>query len=72
MYVQKRNGKREDVKFDKITSRINKLCYGLNPKFVDPVFLISNLMLQFANLALVPGIYLTKGHSGRLPWCDYF
>jgi ATP cone domain len=30
-YVVKRNGKRESVHFDKITSRINKLCYGLNP-----------------------------------------
>lgn len=23
--------------FDKITSRIQKLCYGLNAEFVDPV-----------------------------------
>lgn len=37
MYVLKRNGKREEVSFDKITSRIKKLCYGLNDKFVDPV-----------------------------------
>jgi len=32
MFVMKRNGKRESVHFDKITSRIAKLCYGLNPK----------------------------------------
>jgi hypothetical protein len=37
MYVQKRNGKKEEVKFDKITSRIRKLCYGLNPEYVDAV-----------------------------------
>lgn len=30
MYVIKRDGKRETVKFDKITARIQKLCYGLN------------------------------------------
>ena len=30
MYVVKRNGRRESVHFDKITSRVSKLCYGLN------------------------------------------
>src|SRR6201991_47748 len=37
MYVVKRDGKQESVKFDKITARIEKLCYGLNPQLVDPV-----------------------------------
>ncbi|MCL4140123.1 UNVERIFIED_CONTAM: hypothetical protein GTU68_012162 [Idotea baltica] len=37
MYVIKRSGKTEEVKFDKITARVKKLCYGLNPNFVDPV-----------------------------------
>ena len=37
MYVLKRNGQKQDVAFDKITARISKLCYGLNPKFIDPV-----------------------------------
>jgi ribonucleoside-diphosphate reductase alpha chain len=31
MYVIKRDGRKEAVKFDKITARIKKLCYGLNP-----------------------------------------
>ena len=31
MYVLKRDNRREVVKFDKITARIKKLCYGLNP-----------------------------------------
>ncbi|MDG1798810.1 MAG: ribonucleoside-diphosphate reductase subunit alpha [Flavobacteriales bacterium] len=31
MYVVKRDGRREAFKFDKITARIKKLCYGLNP-----------------------------------------
>lgn len=35
MYVVKRDGRKESVKFDKITARIKKLCYGLNP-IVDP------------------------------------
>jgi len=31
MYVVKRDGRKEAVKFDKITARIMKLCYGLDP-----------------------------------------
>ena len=37
MFVIKRDGKKESVKFDKITARIEKLCYGLNPALVDPI-----------------------------------
>ncbi len=37
MYVIKRNGKKEPVYFDKITSRIKKLSYGLNTEYVDSV-----------------------------------
>ncbi len=35
MYVVKRDGKQESVKFDKITARIQKLCYGLNADHVS-------------------------------------
>ncbi|HEX9513107.1 MAG TPA: ribonucleoside-diphosphate reductase subunit alpha [Puia sp.] len=37
MFVNKRNGKRESVKFDKITARIEKLCYGLDRRFVNSI-----------------------------------
>ncbi|MBK9272043.1 MAG: ribonucleoside-diphosphate reductase subunit alpha [Saprospiraceae bacterium] len=37
MQVIKRNSKRENVSFDKITARIKKLCYGLDPMFVDSI-----------------------------------
>lgn len=37
MQVLKRNGKREEVSFDKITARVKKLCYGLDSNFVDPI-----------------------------------
>ncbi len=36
MYVVKRDGRKEPMMFDKITSRVRKLCYGLN-ELVDPV-----------------------------------
>ena len=34
MQVVKRNGRKENVSFDKITARIKKLCYGLDAKYV--------------------------------------
>lgn len=37
MFVFKRDGRKETVKFDKITSRIQRLCYGLSPEHVEPV-----------------------------------
>jgi ribonucleoside-diphosphate reductase alpha chain len=37
MYVIKRDGRRESVKFDKITSRIEKLCYGLETVYIQPI-----------------------------------
>ncbi|MDX2285933.1 MAG: ribonucleoside-diphosphate reductase subunit alpha [Bacteroidia bacterium] len=48
MYVIKRSGKREEVKMDKITARIKKLCYGLDPRFVDPLVV---------SLKVVQGLY---------------
>ena len=36
MNVVKRDGRKEPIMFDKITSRVRKLCYGLN-ELVDPV-----------------------------------
>jgi len=36
MFVVKRDGQQESVQFDKITERIEKLCYNLNSDFVDP------------------------------------
>jgi ribonucleoside-diphosphate reductase alpha chain len=37
MFVIKRDGTKESVKFDKITARIQKLSYGLDPTHVDPI-----------------------------------
>lgn len=48
MYVIKRDGRKEEVKFDKITSRIQKLRYGLDTDYVDPVAV---------SLKVIEGIY---------------
>lgn len=37
MYVFKRDGRRECIHFDKITSRIKKLCYELDMNYIEPV-----------------------------------
>jgi ribonucleoside-diphosphate reductase alpha chain len=37
MFVIKRNTRSESVKFDKITARIEKLCYGLDRRFVNSI-----------------------------------
>lgn len=47
MFVIKRSGKKEEVKIDKITARISKLCYGLSP-LVEPVVV---------TLKVVQGLY---------------
>ena len=35
-YVIKRGGRKEPVHFDKITARVQKLCYGLNMDYIEP------------------------------------
>jgi ribonucleoside-diphosphate reductase alpha chain len=37
MFVTKRDGRKEEVKFDKITERISTHCNGLDSSWVDPV-----------------------------------
>ena len=47
MYVVKRDGRKEAVKFDKITARIIKMCYGLDP-LVTP---------ELVAIKVIEGIY---------------
>ncbi|MCH7415612.1 ribonucleoside-diphosphate reductase subunit alpha [Belliella sp. R4-6] len=37
MLVIKRDGRRESVRFDKITARIENLCYGLDSRYIQPI-----------------------------------
>lgn len=48
MYVIKRDGRKQEVKFDKVTARIQKLCYGLDTNHVDPILVA---------LRVIEGIY---------------
>ncbi|KAJ1519386.1 hypothetical protein ONE63_004678 [Megalurothrips usitatus] len=51
MYVLKRGGRKEEVHFDKITSRIQKLCYGLDMDYLQP----ASITLKVIN-GLYPGV----------------
>jgi len=48
MVVVKRDGRKENIHLDKITSRIQKLCYGLDLNYIDPVTI---------TLKVISGIY---------------
>lgn len=49
MFVLKRNGERQDIKFDSITTRIRRLCDGLDADFVDPVPITQKVIEGFYN-----------------------
>ncbi|TDG95374.1 ribonucleoside-diphosphate reductase subunit alpha [Cardinium endosymbiont of Culicoides punctatus] len=44
MVVVKRDGRLESVKFDKITLRIEKLCYGLNMDYIDTIAMVKKII----------------------------
>ena len=71
MFVLKRNGKQERVQYDKISSRIEKLAYGLNTDFVDPAYITQKVIkgvysgvttVQLDTLAAETAAYLTTEH----------
>lgn len=71
MYVIKRDGRQESVKFDKITARIQKLCYGLDPNHVDSVSVAMKVIqgifpgvttAQLDNLAAETAASMTTRH----------
>src|SRR5690348_17271663 len=49
MYVLKRNGKQEAVHFDKITSRVMKLSYGLSLKSDDIIEIAKKVIIGIYN-----------------------
>ncbi|CAN5303303.1 ribonucleoside-diphosphate reductase subunit alpha [soil metagenome] len=71
MLVIKRDGRRETVRFDKITARIEKLCYGLDTNFVNPVDIAMKVIsgiydgvttVELDNLAAETAASLTTKH----------
>jgi ribonucleoside-diphosphate reductase alpha chain len=71
MLVVKRDGRHETVKFDKITARIEKLCYGLDPKYITPIDIAKKVIagiydgvttVELDNLAAETAASLTTSH----------
>ena len=71
MYVIKRDGKQETVKFDKITARVQKLCYGLSTEHVQPILVAQKVIegvydgvttIELDNLAAEMAASLTTRH----------
>lgn len=44
MFVVKRSGRKEAVQFDKITTRVENLCFGLDTKYIDPVMVAQKVV----------------------------
>ncbi|CAK9008531.1 unnamed protein product [Durusdinium trenchii] len=49
MYVVKRDGSKQEVKFDAITRRLRPLCEGLDANYVDPVPVTKKVIEGFYN-----------------------
>ncbi|HYG39378.1 MAG TPA: ribonucleoside-diphosphate reductase subunit alpha [Cytophagales bacterium] len=71
MLVIKRDGRRESVKFDKITGRIERLCYGLDMNYIEPVEIAKKVIsgiydgvttVELDNLAAETAASLTTKH----------
>lgn len=71
MFVVKRDGRKEQVQFDKITSRIKKLSYGLDRNYIEPVEVAMKVVtgvydgvttVELDNLAAETAAYLTTKH----------
>ncbi|CAF0999755.1 unnamed protein product [Brachionus calyciflorus] len=71
MFVLKRDGRKENVFFDKITSRIIKLCYGLNMDYIDPTSITKKVInglysgvttVELDNLAAETAATMTTKH----------
>ncbi|MDP4679330.1 MAG: ribonucleoside-diphosphate reductase subunit alpha [Cyclobacteriaceae bacterium] len=71
MLVLKRDGRRESVKFDKITARIDKMCYGLNTNYIEPIDIAKKVItgiydgvttVELDNLAAETAASMTTAH----------
>lgn len=66
MYVVKRSGEKQEVKFDAITQRLRPLCEGLDGKFVDPVVVTQKVIEGF-----FPGISTAEVDVLAAETCAY-
>lgn len=74
-FVFKRGGHKEPVKFDKITARVERLCYELDPVYVDAVQITQKVILgvypgvntiELDNLAAEAAVGMATTHPDYL------
>lgn len=79
MYVIKRDGRKEPVRFDKITARLKKLSYGLSKELCDPVLVAQKVCAgvykgvtttQLDELAAETAAAMTVNHPDYALVCD--
>ncbi|WFD32960.1 ribonucleoside-diphosphate reductase [Malassezia sp. CBS 17886] len=65
------HGRKEEVRFDKVTARVSKLCYGLDMNYVDPIEITRKVVdgiyegvttVELDNLAAETAAYKTTTH----------
>lgn len=66
MYVVKRDGSTEEVKFDTITQRLRPLCEGLDASYIDPVPVTQKVIEGF-----YPGISTAEVDTLAAETCAY-
>ncbi|KAK7468937.1 ribonucleotide-diphosphate reductase subunit rnr1 [Stygiomarasmius scandens] len=71
MFSNEGHRRKERVQFDKITSRLDKLCYGLDTNYVNPIEITQKVVqgvyqgvttVELDNLAAETAAYLTTKH----------
>ncbi|WFD25021.1 ribonucleoside-diphosphate reductase [Malassezia equina] len=71
IFVYKRDGRKEEVRFDKVTARVAKLCYGLDMNYIDPIEITRKVIdgiydgvttVELDNLAAETAAYKTTTH----------
>lgn len=69
--VSHTDGRKEEVRFDKVTARVAKLCYGLDMNYVDPIEITRKVIdgiyegvttVELDNLAAETAAYKTTTH----------
>jgi len=66
MFVVKRDGRKEEVRFDAVTRRIRLLCDGLDPEYIDPVPITQKVIEGFYS-----GIATTEIDTLAAEMCAY-
>ena len=66
MFVRKRDGRSEEIKFDKVTARIQHFCHGLDAEYVS-----ASAIAQKVIAGIYPGVTTTELDELAAQTCAY-